>query len=282
MSTIEQIQPGEQRTVLVFAPHADDGSIFAGGTLALMSDAGWRVVMVRVTNDALDSFGVSREETIRQNTEQMHDAMRHLGVTEFVELGYETDVLGDVSEVELRERVIRLYRLYRPYAVMSFDPFGMFHENNQDHFKVAYAVDEAFWTAMFDKHHPEHLVEGLMPHGVFERWYFARRLVEVSTAIDISSVLERKIAAVAGHELCMRNMVQQLVLQARTGDLALPALESALEGPLEPLIDHLVRSGSAATGERHGVPYAEEFRVVRFSGLQASLEAYQQHHSGGA
>ena len=28
---IEQIHPGEGRTVLVFAPHADDGSIFAGG-----------------------------------------------------------------------------------------------------------------------------------------------------------------------------------------------------------------------------------------------------------
>ena len=276
MSTIEQIRPGEGRTVLVFAPHADDGSIFAGGTLALLADAGWRVVVVRVTNDALDSVGVPRDETIRLNTSQMHEAMAHLGVTEFVELGYETDVLGDVSEVELRERVIRLYREYRPYAVFSFDPFGMFHENNQDHFKVAYAVDEAFWTAMFDKHHPEHLDDGLEPHAVFERWYFARRLVEVTTAVDISSVLERKVAAVAGHELCMRNMVHQILLQARTGGLELPAVERALTGPLEPLIDHLVRSGSAATGERHGLGFAEEFRVVRFGGLQAALEAYER------
>ncbi len=277
--SIEQIQPGEGRTVLVFAPHADDGSIFAGGTLALMSDAGWRVVVVRITNDALDSVGVPRDETIRVNTEQMHEAMRHLGVTEFVELGYETDVLGDQSEVELRERVIRLLRLYCPYAVMSFDPFGMFHENNQDHFKVAYAVDEALWTAMFDKHHPEHFAEGLEPHGVFERWYFARRLVEVTTAVDISSVLDRKIAAVAGHQLCMRNMVHQFLLQARTGGLSLPALERAQDGPLEPVIDHLVRSGSAATGERHGLLYAEEFRVVRFSGLQDSLEAFEHQAS---
>jgi LmbE family N-acetylglucosaminyl deacetylase len=279
---IEQIHPGEGRTVLVFAPHADDGSIFAGGTLALMSDAGWRVVVVRVTNDALDSFGVGRDETIRVNTEQMHDAMAHLGVTEFVELNYETDVLGDVSEVELRERIIHLYRLYRPYTVMSFDPFGMFHENNQDHFKVAYAVDEAFWTSMFDKHHPEHFAEGLEPHGVFERWYFARRLVEVSTAIDISSVVDRKIAAVAGHELCMRNMVKQILMQAQTGGLSLPAVERALHGPLEPLISHLVRSGSASTGERHGLAYAEEFRVVRFGGLESSLELYEAQQAATA
>jgi LmbE family N-acetylglucosaminyl deacetylase len=276
MATIEQIQPGEGRTVLVFAPHADDGSIFAGGTLALMADAGWRVVVVRVTNDALDSVGVPREETIRLNTVQMHEAMAHLGVTEFVELGYETDVLGDVSEVELRERVIRLYREYRPYAVLSFDPFGMFHENNQDHFKVAYAVDEAFWTAMFDKHHPEHFRDGLEPHGVFERWYFARRLVEVTTAIDISTVIERKVAAVAGHELCMRNMVHQILLQGKTAQVALPAVARALDGPLEPFIDHLVRAGSAATGERHALHYAEEFRVVRFGGMESVLLAYEQ------
>ena len=178
--------------------------------------------------------------------------------------------------IELRERVIRLYRQYRPYAVFSFDPFGMFHENNQDHFKVAYAVDEAFWTAMFDKHHPEHFDEGLEPHGVFERWYFARRLVEVTTAIDISSVIDRKIAAVAGHELCMRNMVHQILLQARTGGVAVPTVERALDGPLEPLIDQLVRSSSAATGERHQIQFAEEFRVVRFGGMQGVLEAYEQ------
>ena len=273
---IEQIEPGEGRTVLVFAPHADDGSIFAGGTLALLADAGWRVVVVRVTNDALDSVGVPREQTISVNTSQMHEAMAHLGVTEFVELGYETDVLGDVSEVELRERVIRLYRQYRPYAVFSFDPFGMFHENNQDHIKVAAAVDEAFWTAMFDKHHPEHFDEGLEPHAVFERWYFARRLVEVTTVIDIASVLERKIAAVAGHELCMRNMVHQLLLQAQTGGIVLARVEQSLQGPLEPLIDHLVRAGSAATGERHQLRFAEEFRVVRFGGMESVLAAYEQ------
>lgn len=273
---IETIQPGAGRVILVFAPHADDASIFAGGTLALMSKAGWRVIMVRITNDALDSVGVSRDETVRVTTEQMHAAMGHLGVTEFVELGYETDVLGDVSEVELRERVIRLYRQYRPYAVMSFDPFGVFHENNQDHFKVAYAVDEAFWTSMFDKHHPEHMADDLPPHGVFERWYFARRLAEVTTVIDISRVLAQKIAAVSEHELAMRNFVHQLLLQARTGGLELPRLAETLDGPLGPFMEHLIRAGSGATGTRHGLECAEEFRVVRFSGLGDTLAAYER------
>jgi LmbE family N-acetylglucosaminyl deacetylase len=279
---IEQIESGKSRVVLVFAPHADDLAIFCGGTVALMADAGWRPVMVRVTNDALDSVDVPREETIRRNTEQMHDAVAQLGVTEIVELGYETDLLGDVSEVELRERIIRLFRRYRPYAVISFDPFGMFHENNQDHFKVAYAVDEAFWTAMFDKHHPEHLAEGLRPHGVCERWYFARRLVEVTTAIDIGNVIERKVGAVAGHELMMRNFAHQLLLQAETAGLDFPAVRRARAGDLTPLIDHLVREGNAACGARHGIAFAEEFRVVRFREQAELLAAYERAAEGEA
>ena len=39
---------------------------------------------------------------------------------------------------------------------------------------------EAAWTAQFDKHHPEHLRDGLAPHGVFDRWYFGRCVAEVS------------------------------------------------------------------------------------------------------
>ena len=38
-----------------------------------------------------------------------------------MELGYPTDVLADASEVELREKIIRLIRTHRPYALVSFD-----------------------------------------------------------------------------------------------------------------------------------------------------------------
>jgi hypothetical protein len=50
-------------------------------------------------------------------------------------------------------------------------------------------VDEAFWTSRFDLHHPEHLADGLQPHGCFERWYFGRRVIDVTDVIDISCTL---------------------------------------------------------------------------------------------
>jgi LmbE family N-acetylglucosaminyl deacetylase len=268
MSAMNDELPRQGHTVLIVAAHADDAALFCGGTLRLMADRGARVVMLRVTDDRYDSVGMGIAETIAANTEQMHRAAKILGIDEIIELGWETDKLGDASEVALRERFIYHVRRVKPYAVMSFDPYGAFHEDNQDHIKVAHAVDETYWTAQFDKHHPEHFAEGLAPHGVFERWYFARRVVEVTTPIDISSTLERKVEAALAHETMLRHYVNQLRLQARTGGHEIELLERAWAGDLRALMEPLLRGGARATGRRHGLAAAEEFRVVRFGGLE--------------
>ena len=53
------------KTALVISPHADDAAAFCGATLAKFAAQGWKVVLVRVTDDAKDSVGHSIEETIR-------------------------------------------------------------------------------------------------------------------------------------------------------------------------------------------------------------------------
>lgn len=236
---------------------------------------GWRVVCVRVTDDRWDSVGLSVEATIASNADQFRKAAAMLGVAEIVELNYPTDVLGDVSEVALREQIIRQVRTHRPYALVSFDPYARPGEDNQDHVKVAQAVDEAFWTSQFPLHHPEHLAAGLEVHGCFERWYFGRSVVEVSDAVDISAVLDRKIAAALQHETMLRNYVHQLRLQAKTGGWRVEMLdEIAAGGDLRTFIEMLLRGGARAVGQRHGLEAAEEFRVVRYGGLEGLLERY--------
>ena len=260
-----------RHTALVIIPHADDLAFFCSGRVATWAEDGWRVVVVRVTNDDKDSLGLSKEDTVRRNTAEFQEAARILGVAETVELGYVTDTLGDVSLVDLREKIIRLVRTHRPYAIMSFDQYGVLHEDNQDHIVVAKAVDEAVWTSMFDKHHPEHLAEGLQPHGVFERWWFARRLQEVTEAVDISAVLDKKVAAVRAHETMVRHIIHQLRMQAATGGYEVPALDAAAEGDYAPLVEMMIRSEAADAGERHGLDAAEEYRMVRFGGMEELL-----------
>ncbi len=272
MTNIVEFEPGAGRGVLIITAHADDAALFLGGTIARWVDADWRVIVVRVTDDRWDSYQMNEAETTIANKHQFDAALAALGVAEVVELDYPTDTLGDASEVDLRERIIKLIRTHRPYALATFDPYAMYHEDNQDHLMIAAATDEAFWTAQFDKHHPEHFAEGLGPHGVFERWYFGRRVTDVTDVVDISSTIDRKISAALCHDAMLRNLVQQLKLQARTGGWRIPLLDDLRNGDLSVLIDPMLRQQASSVGHRYGVAMAEEFRVVRFGGLSALLE----------
>jgi LmbE family N-acetylglucosaminyl deacetylase len=273
-ATVRSIEPGLGRVILIVVAHADDVALFLGGTVASWSDAGWRVVVVRVTDDRWDSVGSDEASTIAANREQFERSSAVLGVAEIVEFGYPTDTLGDVSTVELRERIIREVRSHRPYALVSFDPYAMYGEDNLDHITVARAVDESFWTSQFDLHHPEHVAAGLAPHGCFERWYFGRRVVDVTDVVDISAMVDRKIEAACCHRTMLLNFFNQLRLQAATGGWDIPAIDEALAaGRVDELLPRLLRSGAERLGATHGVGAAEEFRVVTFGGMEGLLAA---------
>jgi LmbE family N-acetylglucosaminyl deacetylase len=279
---VRSIEPGEGRVVLVVVAHADDVALFLGGTVAAWADAGWRVVVVRVTDDRWDSVGSDEVTTVEANRHEFARSSAVLGVHEVVELGYATDTLGDASTVELREQIIRAVRTYRPYALVSFDPYAMYGEDNLDHIAVARAVDESFWTSQFDLHHPEHFedvsthtAEPLAPHGCFERWYFGRRVVEVTDVVDITDTLDRKIAAACCHRTMMLNFFNQLRLQAHTGGWRIPAVEEALAtGDVTDVLPRMLRAGSERLGGQYEIGAAEEFRVVVFGGMQGLLDEF--------
>ncbi len=181
----------------------------------MLAMAGWHIHCLRVTDDRWDSVGLDEAETIRRNAVEFRQAAEVLGIAEVEDLGWQTDVLGDASRVALRERIIRAIRTVKPYGIMSFDPDSLFHEDNLDHRVLAQAVDEACWTSMFDKHHPEHLAEGLDLHGVCERWYFGRSVASVTHVFDIIGTLAVKRQAVLCHRTMLANITNQMALQAR-------------------------------------------------------------------
>ncbi len=281
-ATVRTIEPGLGRVVLLVVAHADDVALFLGGTVAAWADTGWRVVVVRATDDRRDSVGSDEASTIAANHDEFERAAAILGVSEIVELAYPTDTLGDVSTVELRERVIHAVRTYRPYALVSFDPYSMYGEDNLDHIVVARAVDESFWTSQFDLHHPEHFDApggAVAPHGCFERWYFGRRVIDVTDIVDISATLDRKIEAGCCHRTMMLNFFNQLRLQADTGGWTIPAIDEALAaGSIDELLPGLLRSASEGLGVKYGLGAAEEFRVVTFCGMQGLLDTFGERH----
>lgn len=260
------------QTAMMISPHADDAAAFCGATLSKFADQGWRVILVRVTDDCKDSVGLTLEETRQRNTAELHEAAGIMGVSEVVELGYETDRLADVSEVELRERIVYLFRTYRPYAVFTFDPFGLY-EDNMDHVRVAQAVAEAFWVSRFDLHHPEHFAEGLEPFAVCEQWYFGRELPGANHAEDVSEYLEAKIEALCAHRTMMRNTMNQVRLQLQTWGRRMPWLEASMaeDGDLRPLLALFLQEQANAVAEAFDLGpgrMGEVFRRVRFGDLE--------------
>jgi LmbE family N-acetylglucosaminyl deacetylase len=274
MTQIFSIPPGQGRTVLLTVAHADDPALFLGGTIAAWAAAGWRVVAVRATDDAKDSVGSNERDTAAANAAEFRAAAAALGIAEIVELGLPTDTLGDFSGVTLRERIIWAIRKHKPYALVTFDPYAMYGEDNQDHVKVATTTDEAFWTAQFDLHHPEHFAEGLAPHGCFERWYFGRRVTQETDVVDISATLPTKISAALHHTTMLRNLINQLRMQARTGGWTIPALDEIAGGAdMAPFVAAMLTAQARDIGATYNLPAAEEFRVVRFGGMMEMLEA---------
>ncbi len=266
-------------TAMVISPHADDATAYCGATLAKFADQGWKVILVRVTDDSKDSKELSVEETIQANTEQLHEAAAILGISEIVELGYETDCLGDVSRVELRERFVYLFRKYRPYAVFTFDPDGLY-ENNLDHVVVAEAVNEAFWISCFDKHHPEHFDEGLEPFSVCERWYFARVLPEATHAEDITRYLGKKVDALCAHQTMMSHVFHQYQMQLKTWGRRMPWLDASVEqGEWRPLIALVMQEQANAVAKEFDLGegrMGEVFRLVRFGDLEEMFQALSE------
>lgn len=263
-------------TAMVISPHADDAAAFCGGTIAKFARQGWNFILVRVTDDRTDSLGLSVEQTIARNTEELHQAAALLGVRQVIELGFETDTLADVPLGQLRERMVYMFRKHQPYAVFTFDPFGLF-ENNQDHLRVAQAVDEAFWVACFDKHYPEHFKAGLAPFSVCERWYFARQLPRVTHYEEITGTIDQKIEALCAQREMMRNTIHQYILQLRTWGKQVPMLQEAMAGDLHALIGLFLHEQAKAMAVEAGwegeTCRAEAFRKERFGDLEPLFQA---------
>lgn len=262
-------------TALVISPHADDATVFCGGTLAKWAAAGWRVVLARVTDDAKDSVGLDVAETVRRNRAELLEAADILGVSEVVELGFPTDSLADLPHHELRREIVHLIRKYRPYAIFSFDPHAP-GEPNMDHLRVAQAVEEALWVACFDKHHPEDLDAGLAPCTVCERWYFARRPLPAAHVEDISPHIEVKIDAFCAHRTMLRNVLEQFRLHAASGGLSIPVLNDACMNDPRPLVSQFLRMQGEAVAAAAGLPegtLGEAFRMERFGDMEAFFQA---------
>jgi LmbE family N-acetylglucosaminyl deacetylase len=263
-------QPHRGKVLALITPHLDDGPIFAGGTLAKLMSEGYTGYFIRTSNDEKDSYRMSLGETVLANERDTARLVKTLGFKKHYDLSYRNHRLDDVSRTELRGRLIFLFRLLKVNTVFSYDPWGHYEEN-PDHYVTAQGVEAACWMASGQLDFPEQMDAGLTPHGVSEKYYFARGPQLVNRVVDIGPWVEQKSAAIASCETMITHMVKDLDDSLTARGLRVPAFQGSQEAANQEFIRAAFVARDQATGARHGLSSAEEFHYI---GPDTSLDEY--------
>ncbi|NLG28587.1 MAG: hypothetical protein GX557_11800 [Chloroflexi bacterium] len=196
--TLERPQAGRPHAGKVLAAiqaHADDIPFYCAGTLAKLIDEGYTGYLIQTSNDEKCGPTPRIGDTIAANERDVDELARVLGLQQVYHLSYRNHRMDGDSALELRCRLILLFRLLKVDTVFTFCPWGI-NEENPDHWVTARAVEAACWMAAADKDYPEQLAAGLQPHGVRERYYWAAREgQQYNRVVDISNYQTPKVDA---------------------------------------------------------------------------------------
>ncbi len=128
----------EQWDVVAVSAHPDDVEIGMGATLAKMSDLGYKILVIDVTNGEPTPFTRSSEERL----EESRNAAEILGVSR-ITLDFPCRQLED--SMKLRELLATLFRLCKP--TMVFNGLPTYPYANPDHSAASTAADAAVFMS---------------------------------------------------------------------------------------------------------------------------------------
>jgi len=258
----------KNKVALISIAHADDLLLFCGGGAASLIEAGWKVTVVRATNDRWDSFNLNESATIETNTKEFNLAMKHLGISKTIDLNLDTDRLGDYSEVSLRTKYIDIIRDEQPYLVLTFDPNSYLYEDNEDHKKVAVSMAEAMWTSGFDKH-PGSQPVGIEPFLPVARWYFGREVAKPTHYLDVTVFIDKLIVATSLHRTMLINMARQWWLKGRTAGVSLDEFFQNVNNDVRFFAEMIVRQTRQKNARSR--KYLEIYRVIDDASVVSTL-----------
>ena len=264
---IERTIPGKPHKGKVLAAvqaHSDDIPLYAGGLVAKLIDEGYTGYLIRISND--ESSGRTLGYGVAQNEIDNREVAKALGCTDAFSFYYRNHRMDDCAEVEIRARLIFLYRALQVNAIILMDPYNHYEEN-PDHLVAARAAEAACWMAAGAKDYPEHYRAGLKPARIREKYYHARSPQGhnlVTRVVDISSYIDTKVrgnvanrgkgpAGASGSRLR-----QQLAKNGKK----LPMLGNDDETANFEYVKHFLMDGWKTLGEQFGVQYAEAFRYI--------------------
>ncbi len=272
-------QPHRGKVLAAIQPHADDIPLFAAGTVAKLVREGYTGYLIRTTNDDHAGPGTVGD-TVVANERDNDEVAKALGLRKVFNLDYRNHRMEDIDIIELKARLIFLFRVLKVDTVIGYDPWGS-DEENPDHYVTARAVEAACWMAGGGKDYPEHLKARIEPHSVREKYYHARGPHPVNRIVDITSVIDAKIAANVANRSqgpageSGARLREQLAREKKR----LPILGNDDRTANYQYVKEFILDPDRALGRRYGVEYAEAFHYVGPGpGYTPRLEEYMRRN----
>jgi LmbE family N-acetylglucosaminyl deacetylase len=217
--------PDISRVLCVFA-HPDDVDFGAAGTVAGWVASGIEVSYLLVTRGDAGGFDETPRELMPSIREaEQRAAAGRLGVTDVSFLdGYRDGTV--TTSVELRRDITRAIRRVRPDRVLTSAPLRRWERfagpSHPDHLAVGEATTCAIYPdARNEFAFPELMGEGLKPWVVREVWYQGGPAPD--HAVDVTDVVETKIAALREHASQVGHIDLPAVVRRRLAQAALAA-----------------------------------------------------------
>jgi LmbE family N-acetylglucosaminyl deacetylase len=187
-----QGKPHAGKMLAAIQPHCDDVPIFAGGTVLKLIDEGYRGILINLSDDSMAGVGSSIGDITLKNENDTKEVANRLGLDEAFFLNYPNHNLDGWSVLEMRARLIFIFRLMKVDTVVCYDPSALY-ERNPDHTAAAKAIESACWMSQSEWDYPEHFKAGLTPHGPKDKYYFARGPQLVNRVVDTTDYIDAKV-----------------------------------------------------------------------------------------
>lgn len=242
-------------SAMAIMAHPDDIEFSCAGTLARWARAGSRISYVLCTSGdvGIDEPGMTRGRAAEIREAESREAAAIAGACEVIFLREPDGMLQPT--LELRKRLVREIRRFRPEVVIAGDPTivwaGADYINHPDHRAAATAALDAAFPAAGQPNLFEDLEEeGLRAHKPRKVWATTWGN-DADTFINIEETIDLKIAALKAHKSQMNGW--------------------------DP--EEQIRSWAAERGKGKEMAYAEGFRVVT---LVSDGDWVKRNGSGGS
>ena len=195
-------------SALVIVAHPDDIEFTCAGTLARWAKAGTRLCYVLCTSGevGIADPGMTKARAAEIREAEQRLAAEIVGAKDVVFLRHPDGML--TPTIELRKKIVREIRRFRPEIVISGDPTivwaGDDYINHPDHRAAATAALDATFPAAGQPNLFEELAEeGLTAHK--PRKVYVTGWSQDELYVNITETIDIKIAALRAHKSQMRD-----------------------------------------------------------------------------